>query len=175
MRRICSALKRTRKDERGVEAAAMIFVLPVLIILVIGLIDIGWMIKTRMVVQNIAQDAVRAAAADGGNWNPRTNDQGTAWDQWALNRLWDGSHCTQSSCDRRPTVNCAQVTLVGETAPRGLQMAPRAGDLISCTVVYPYKPINEPLLNSPMGLGIGSMLKDFTITVSYRSEVGTAG
>jgi Flp pilus assembly protein TadG len=174
MRRMRAAFGRLRGDERGMEAAAMIFVLPFLFILVLGLIDIGWMIKTRMVVENITRDAARHAAFDGGNYNPRTNTEGREWDDVAMRSLWNGGGCVQSGCTSAPIVDCTRITKPNGTVYRS-HVVQDAGDIITCTVNYKYKPINGPLMNSPLGLGIGSMLDPFVISTSARSEVGSSG
>lgn len=167
--------KRNRHtDERGMETVAMIFVIPVLVVLVLALVDVGMMFRTRMLVENIARDAVRNAAADGGNYNERTNTVGRPWDEYALDRLWNGRRCTLSACNtgKEPTVDCTEMTDPdGSRLPPGNE-ARTAGDIITCTVYYPYKPINGALLNGPIGLGMGSLLKEFNFSVSARSETG---
>lgn len=153
----------------------MIFVIPVLVVLVLALIDVGMMFRTRMVVENIARDAVRNAAADGGNLNPRTNTIGGPWDEYALDRLWDGHACTVGACKDgdEPSVDCTRLTSASG-APMGHgNVARKAGVVITCTVHYPYKPINGALLNSPIGLGMGSLLKEFNFEVSARAETGS--
>jgi Flp pilus assembly protein TadG len=175
MRRIGSAFQRLRSDERGIEAPAMIIVLPILFVLIIGLVDVGWMIKTRMVVDNIVSTAVKQAAADGGNYNPQTMISGQpSWSDVAMNQLWDGSSCKQSACDARPTVDCTLITRPNGTQYRS-NVVIDAGDVITCSVNYPYRPISGALLRGPMGLGIGGMLDPFTLTSTARSEIGTSG
>lgn len=175
MRRTGTALKRLRRDERGSEMAAAIFVLPVLFILLIGIIDVGWMIKTRMVVDNIISTTVKQAGADGGDYNPVAMRPGeAAWSTQAMRTLWDGGNCTQSHCSAAPSVFCDKVT-----RPNGSvyysQRVVDAGDVITCTVNYPYSPLSGGLLNTPLGLGIGGLLHGFTITESARSEIGSSG
>lgn len=168
------AIARTSKDERGVESVAMLIVIPVICVLIFALLDIGMMLQARMRVENVARDTVRRAAADGGNFNPRTNPYGKAWDTMALNALYREGKCTQSGCTAKPSVNCRKVTTPTGTVLTS-NTARNAGDLITCTVNYPYKPINSALLKGPLGLGFGEMLKPFTIVTSARAETGTAG
>lgn len=169
-------MKRGRRSERGVEAAAILFVMPVLIILVFALIDIAVMFTVRSQVNAVARDAVRAAAADGGNLNPRTNTTGLSWSQAAYRQLYSSGKCTFGRCDdgERPTVSCTKITTPAGAVYRG-NVARDAGDLITCTVNYPYKGINQGLLDSPIGLGFGAFLKDFTVSSSSRSETGVTG
>ena len=49
-----------KHDERGsAEFATALMVLPVLFVLIIGSIEIGFYVQTRMRVENIARDAAR--------------------------------------------------------------------------------------------------------------------
>ena len=162
MFRFVERIRNRKPDERGAEIAAMLFVLPVLLVLVIGLIDIGFALRTRMLVENAARDGARGVAADGGNLNPRTNSNGVAWNNRVRNQLWNGS-CTMSNCSGAPTVTCTP------------EVVNRSGDMVSCTIVYSYRGLNADLLNSPMGLGMGSFIKPFTVTSSARAEVGRTG
>ncbi len=177
MRGIVAALRGLRADERGVEIPAMIIVLPVLMVLVLGLIDVGMAVRTRIVVENITRDAVRQAAADGGNFNPRTNQDGVPRDALALRALWGDRGCQPSGClpGQRPTIDCTLVTPAGGGPSYRSNVAQRAGDVITCTTFYPYKAINKALLDGPLGLGIGSMLRVFTVTSSARAETGANG
>lgn len=166
---------RKTRDERGAETVAMLFVIPVLIVLVLALIDVGMMFRARMLVENVYRDAARGAAADGGNMNPRTNTMGdVAWDQWGYTRLYDGSKCRIAACKPDagpPTIDCQTLTSPSNAEFRG-NVAPQAGWLITCSGHYPYKPINSALLNGPLGLGFGRLLKEFDVEVSARAETG---
>lgn len=170
-------MNKRRKDERAVEAPAMMIVIPVLVVLVLTLIDVGNMVRIRMTVENIARDTARSAAADGGNFNARTNTIGGEWDDINRDALWRNGRCTLSDCidGRQATLECNQVTPANGGSTYNANVAQRAGDLISCTAYYPYEAINKGLLNSPLGLGMGSLLKPFTITQTARAETGTNG
>lgn len=170
-----------RREERGAETVAMLFVIPVMVILVFALLDVGMMFRNRMLVENVARDAVRGAAADGGVLTTRTS--GTDWEQYARDRLMDSSgNCRIGQCDAgaHPLVDCSgndRPGTAGMISAQTGQWYPGntvqfAGDTITCIVEYPYKPINGPLLNSPMGLGMGGLLKDFKVSVTARSETG---
>lgn len=166
---------RKTRDERGAEAVAMMIVIPVLVVLVFALIDVGMMFRARMLVENVYRDAARGAAADGGNMNPRTNTMGyKAWDVWGHEQLWDGSKCRVADCksgEGAPTIDCQTLTSPAGVEQRG-NVAPQAGYLITCSGHYPYKPINGALLNGPLGLGFGGLLKEFEVSVSARAETG---
>lgn len=167
---------RKTRDERGAEAVAMMIVIPVLVVLVLALIDVGMMFRARMLVENVYRDAARGAAATGGNYWARTMPDGQGpWDQWAYDRLWDGSKCRIAACKPDagpPTIDCDIVTSPDGTTRMSRAVAPAAGWLITCEGHYPYKPINSALLNGPLGLGFGKMLKEFDVSVSARAETG---
>lgn len=167
-----AAMRRAR-EERGVEAAAMLIVLPVLVVLVLALIDVGQIVRTRMLVENVARDTARQAAADGGNYNPRTNTTGREWSRVGYRSLYADGSCTFSACrgNQKPVIDCETITRPNGSTYRS-NVAGQAGDLITCNVSYPYKPINGPLLNSPFGLGFGSLLKPFDVSASARAETG---
>lgn len=167
---------RRNRDEQGMETVAMLFVIPVLIVLVLALIDVGMMFRARMLVENVARDAVRGVAADGGNMNPRTNTMdGKQWDTWAMERFLDeGGNCEIAPCldNRKPSIDCTYITPPGGGEQHGSNEVKRAGYTVTCKGHYPYEPINAALLNSPMGLGMGQLLKEFEIEVSARAETG---
>lgn len=172
MRRV---IARNRDDERGVEAVAMLIVIPVLMVLIFALLDIGLMVRARVAVENVGRDTVRRAAADGGNYNPKVNTSKMKWDWIAMGTLYKDGKCTQSNCTSKPSVSCKTVTLRTGTVLTNSDVAYEAGDLITCKIHYPYKPINSALLNGPLGLGFGKMLGPFDIETSARAETGTKG
>lgn len=168
-----SWMRRVRNEESGVETMAMLIVLPVIVVLILALVDVGYMMRTRMVVENAARDAARGAAADGGNYWSRTNHTGIAWDTRLYRQLYAG-HCTTSQCSGAPSVSCTRIT----NASGGVyssNVAQHSGDIITCTVYYPYRGFNQGLLNSPFGLGMGKLIRPFTVTASARAETGVQG
>lgn len=171
-----SFIGRRKRDERGAETVAMLFVIPVMVILVLALIDVGMMFRARMLVESVYRDAARGAASDGGNMFPRTNTSGhpAGWEGWAMDRMWKENHCTLSSCHKAPDIDCKTVTSTSGVA-RTSQYAEFAGETITCEGHYAYKPINGPLLNGPIGLGMGNLLKEFDVSVSARAETGAQG
>jgi Flp pilus assembly protein TadG len=155
---------RARRDERGVETAAIMIVLPTLIVLIFALLEFGFMIQTRMAVENTSRDTVRRIAADGGNLNPRTNAIGRPWSQEAMTALYSGGQCKPSRCDKPPVVTCTPT------------VAGRAGEVVTCKITYYYRPLNKALLDSPIGLGMGRLITTpFQVTSSARAETGAGG
>ena len=157
---------RRRRDEFGVEAISMIIVMPFLLVMVLGLIDVGFMVATRLRVTGIVNDAARAASFDGGDFNPRLNTSGIPRStQYQRALTGPTGQCIPSRClpGTSPVLVCTPV------------LAVRAGDPVTCTVDYAYKPLNGGLLNGPLGLGIGSLLKPFKVQVTTRAETGQLG
>jgi Flp pilus assembly protein TadG len=175
-------LAHRKHDERGsAEFATALMVIPVLFVLIVGTIEIGFYVQTRMRVENIARDAARQVAAGGGNYNERTIADGDlAMDQLAKQKLWNGSKCKLSQCGEgadagEPSIDCRQVTrLDGSTYPADKVVM--SGETVTCTVHYHYRKLSGGLLDGPLGLGIGGIVKqDFTVNESARSETGTDG
>lgn len=179
MKRLRWPWRRT-KAEDGVELAAMLFVLPVLLVLLLALIDIGFMMRTRMLVENVARDGARGVAADGGNCWSRTNPGCTgsgsanAWGNRVRSQLWSDGSCTLSACDGAPTVNCRKIIRTNGSTYSG-NVVNHSGEYVACTINYRYKGINEGLLKSPLGLGTGYLIQDFQIESTARAEVGSDG
>ena len=166
-----------KRDERGAEFAAALFVFPVLFILIIGCIEIGFYVQTRMRVENVLRDAARTVAADGGDNNPRTNRDGRSISDVATRAMRTGSRCRLSQCDGTlPVVNCENVTRANGVTYHE-PIVKFSGETVTCKLdgKYPYKPLAATLMEGPLGLGIGQMLVDFDASESARSETGTDG
>lgn len=182
-----SVRRHTRREESGVETVAMIIVIPFLVVLIFALIDVGRMFQTRMSVDNIARDTVRRVAADGGDMNPHTNTLHKSWTVQAQGQLTTASgKCKLSLCQpgKKPIIDCRYVTRPGGTPPtpssytgyERSETVPAAGWTVSCVVIYPYRGINQTLLNAPvLGMGMGTLIKPFVIVESARSETGCSG
>ena len=148
------------RDESAVEAITMTLMVPFLIVLVLGLLNVGFYMRTRLLVDNVLTQSARAAAFDGGNYNPRLNTTGKSRSQIAYSLLYTtGRGCRLSPCrPGTPVVTCTP-TLA------------RIGENITCHVVYPYKAISQALFDQPvLGLGLGKIFRTINITVTARSE-----
>ena len=172
------------RDESGVEAAAMIIVIPCLVVLIFGLIAVGQMFSTRLTVQGIARDTVRQVAIQGGDLNPHLN-QGASWSSRAQKQLSSDGKCKLSACKpgKVPNIDCTYITPPGDTPPSvgdlnpagttHAETVPDAGWTVTCVVTYPYQPPASALLNEPViGMGMGMIVKPFTIVESARAETG---
>lgn len=174
--------RKSRREESGMETIAMVIVIPFIVVLIFALIDIGRLFQTRMLVDNIARDTVRQVAVDGGDYNPRTNTIGHSWTKEAQAQLTKNGNCLHSLCQhgKLPKIDCSFVTAPGGTPPTPANptgshasVVPKQGYTVSCVVTYPYRAFNQTLLNSPvLGLGMGSLIKPFTIVESARAETG---
>ena len=160
-----SWVPRWRRNEKGVsEAATAMFVLPLLALLIFSLIETGFNLRYRMMVDSQVQDAVRATALDGGNCNPRTSGctnasvQGHAAKALAnLKVLCNGT----ARCTQPPTMVC--------TPP----VAANAGDPVSCTATFYYRPTTGLATNPATSLGFSLLFtKPITITMVSQSGVG---
>ena len=182
MQRTNRWLLTRHRNEQGVEAAAIIFVFPLLFVLVLALIDIGLMFDSRAQVENIARNAVREVAADGGNNNPLTVGTGQPdVDTMYRQQLVAGGTCLVGHCTNPNQVilDCGYVTPMGgipptsdATAGQQFTIVRTAGEIVTCHLYYPYKPINSALWNSAMGLHMSSLYKPFNYWVSARAETG---
>ena len=173
---------RRTHDERGsAEFATALMVLPVLFILIVGCVEIGFYVQTRMRVENIARDAARQVAAQGGNYNEHVRSTDQKIDDQAFTKLWDGSKCKLSQCApsdgyaAKPEIRCDYVTGSDNVEHSGLDQVQLSGETVTCKVKYPYNGLSGHLMDGAMGLGIGGLMKPFTVSESARSETGTDG
>jgi Flp pilus assembly protein TadG len=56
---------RSGREDRGAVIVEFALIAPLLLMLVFGIIDFGWMIDRSNVVNNVARDAARTASLDG--------------------------------------------------------------------------------------------------------------
>lgn len=57
--------RRRARDQRGAAAVEFALVFPLLLLIVFGILDFGWMLMKANLVNNAARDAVRIASLDG--------------------------------------------------------------------------------------------------------------
>jgi hypothetical protein len=67
MRRTLTAIK----DSTGASALEFAVVAPLLILLLIGMIEFGWVFQNQLAITHAAREGARLAAVnDGANWDP---------------------------------------------------------------------------------------------------------
>lgn len=153
---------RKRRDESGEEFVEFLFAVPIVAVLIIASIVIGYSIRTRMMVYDVTNQAVTQVAAQGGNNNPRTSLTGQPIDAQALTSMWNGSSCTLSACSAKPSITCNP------------PVAPQAGALVTCTTVYPMVAPDAGLF-ADFHIPIGALLGTFTVTETQAAQTGNNG
>lgn len=134
-----------RRGDRGAAAVEFALVAPLLLLLVFGIIQYGYMLSFRQAISQGAADGARAAAiAPAGQVNAlRVGD--------AYERLSDALGSYGVRCDSG-TLKRGSATVGSCAAGIAACPAPDAGDdCVTVTVSYDYK--GSPLL-PPLGLGI---------------------
>lgn len=167
LKKIYKGLQGKRKAEEGLsEAATAIIVLPILLVTLFVMLDVGFNMRSRAMLDIIVQDTVRGVALDGGNMNPRTNSNGVSWSERGYQLLAEA--CTNG------TIRCEGGTsnISFNCTPT---MASQVGDVVSCRGEFTYDVIS-PLSQGTFGLGLQSLYDDpVVVTVQSRSSTGTAG
>lgn len=59
------AVRRPRRSDRGAVIVEFALVAPLLLMIVFGIVDFGWMIERSNVINNVTRDAARVASLDG--------------------------------------------------------------------------------------------------------------
>jgi Flp pilus assembly protein TadG len=67
MRTLVNKLRNRGKDERGAALIEFALVMPLLLILVLGMIEFGWLLGNNLDVRHGAREAARLAAVDAGS------------------------------------------------------------------------------------------------------------
>lgn len=184
--RVVAALRRARgrarEDERGGDTIfAILFIMPLMMVLTFALVDIGVMFADRFAVTNVLRDAARGVAAYGSDgplpWAPPPANT-ISFSEQATRRLWNDEtgKCRYGPCQsgERPQVVCGRMDEQGNLLGRS---ALAAGDTVGCRVVgeYPYKSVTGGLLDTPLGLGLGGVVSPFPVWVTARAETGLQG
>jgi hypothetical protein len=136
-----NTIRRWLKGEGGLsEAATAIFVLPFIVTTVFLLVETGFNMRSRTVLDYIVTDTVRGVALDGGNLNPRTNSIGMAWSAKGLIAMRDA--CTTGA------MRCASTPSVSDLTCTPQQVLAMT-EMVSCSGRITYK-IVSPLSSSPI-------------------------
>ena len=154
------------KDEKGLsEAATAIIVLPIILGALFVMLDVGFYMRTRSMLDTIVQDTVRGVALDGGTNNPRTKVIAGTWVEKGRVALNNACQSGSLRCDNAMPINftCAPV------------VANRVGETVWCEATISYNVIS-PLSEGPLGLGLqGLYAEPITVRVEASAAVGTEG
>lgn len=118
----------SNKEDGAAELINALLVIPILIILVFSIFNVGSYFISMSQVTEITQNAARQVAIYGGeNSNIAKVKNGETISTSLKNDLYESGKCTVGTCKEPPVVNCTKFN--------GVQ----PGDLVSCEVTYTYK------------------------------------
>lgn len=176
-------MKRLRSwfiREEGVsEAATAIFVLPIIVALIFLLVETGFNIRTRTIIDNDLEDTVQSVAHDGGYDNPRSTTLPTSYTSgvgsqtgWALL----GTERLQADCKDgliRSVNACNTLTVTCTPA-----VAATAGATVSCSLGTPitYKTLSPLSTNPLFSFGFGPLFTTpISDSISSVAALGASG
>lgn len=170
-RGLWAAFSRWKQGERGfAEVAAAIITIPFMVSLIFVLIETGFNLRYRSMVDSLAQDTIRGVSMDGGTQSS-INSLGQSWDAWALakakllcSKTGALAGSSASRCSQDPVVTCT---------PSGIPLQP-VGSVAQCRFIFYYKPVIGLMKSDVFALGFNGMFeKPFDITLTSRVLVGT--
>ena len=170
------------------EAAAFIFVIPIIIALIFSLIEVGWYLRYRGMVDEVTRTTAVMVAAEGSNtaqpWSALNSTSFNSWSEFGSRQLrnlckpipmqtsngdtvtgpitggWGGAG---SRCEQAPSMSCT---------PGSLQAS--AGADVECTARFDYKPLTSLARSTLFNLGFGGFFsKDIKVTVRSRASIGS--
>ncbi len=176
MKRLRSWLIR----EEGVsEAATAIFVLPIIVALIFLLVETGFNIRTRTIIDNTLQDTTRSVAHDGGYNNPRSTTLPASYTAGVGSQTgWAkvGSMRLQADCTAgliRSVNACNTLTVTCTPA-----IAATAGSTVSCSLGSPitYKTLSPLSTNPLFSFGFGPLFTTpISETITSVAALGASG
>lgn len=111
---------RRCSDERGSVALEFALVVPILLLIVMGIIDFGYMLNRDSVINNAARDGARVASLDG------SYDQIRA----SVSSELDGAGIDTSD------TSIVSITICSDGSDCGSSYAAQSGSTVSVTVTY---------------------------------------
>ena len=156
MAALTGLVRKLRHNDRGSELVELAIAMPLLIIVIAGIIDFGFLFEKYEVVTNAAREGARMAVLGG-----YTCDNTTGSDVYK--RVQD--YLQSSGLTDTPTVSCTNNTT--ETLPSGLTVT-----LATVTVSYPASFL---FLGSFSGLVRGTGPSSFNLTAVSTMRVEAAG
>jgi hypothetical protein len=181
--RLRTKARRWLRGEKGLgELAAAIFIIPIIISLVFGLIELGWFLRYRSMVDEATRITTMMVAQEGANelqpWSALADVPGAAtWSDFGreqLRMLCFNSLPDQTKSGSGPTgtvpsglgSRCRQFPAMACT-PATLQENP--GEKVSCTATFYYQPLTNPFLS----LGVTSIFtRPIVVTIESQTSIG---
>lgn len=186
---LVTLVRKWKDSERGFsEAAAFIFIIPIIIALIFSLIEVGWYLRYRGMVDEVTRTTAVMVAAEGSDtaqpWSALNSTSFTSWSDFGSRQLrnlckpipmqtsngdtvtgpitggWGGP---SSRCEQAPSMNCTPVSLQAS-----------AGADVECTARFDYKPLTSLARSTLFNLGFGGFFsKDIKVTVRSRASIGS--
>jgi Flp pilus assembly protein TadG len=152
-------LKRRNNEDGAAELYSAMIVIPILLILLVSIIDVGSYYLSVGRVADVTKEASRQVAIYGGSDSAMSRSKlaGSTVQQKLLGMLWDGKNCTQSRCTKAPVVTCSN-TLSGAFGVL------QPGDYVNCKVEYYY----DSILGNQIGTAAGPL--DFGLTTFLEQK-----
>lgn len=163
-------LKNWFKKEGGVsEATTAIFVLPLVVALIFLVVEAGFNIRTRVMVDNLVQDTTRSAALEGGWNNLRATSlpSGKTWASVGTERIQEA--CRTGTI--RSKTPCNSLSIICTTPA----VANYAGDAVTCRLGTPitYATLSPLSTNPLFSYGFqGVFTTPITSSVTSSAAIG---
>lgn len=147
------------RRRRGVATLEFALVLPVLLYLVLGIIEFGWMIKSQLTLSNAAREGVRYAALGNTTTAVRTRVKSMA--NTLPTALTDDQIVLDQTADRTstsPTYSAWPADTSASPSKNGVTV----GSLLRVNINYPYKPLTGffPFLKNRNLVASASMARE---------------
>lgn len=126
--------KPAQATERGAAAVEFALVVPVLIMMIFGMVDMGMAINAQAIVGNAAREGARAASFNGANTTATTNVVNSA---------------AKSLIGTAPTVAITCQAKGSTTSSASYCTSAVAGDSVLVQVTYTYKWLTPGILGLP--------------------------
>lgn len=179
-----------RNGETGLaEVAGAIVVIPLIFALIFTLIEVGWYLRYRAMVDQVTRSAAMMVAMDGADtqqpWSPLAGASpaawSTSWSAWGTEQLRKICHNIPAQttsggavtgaipgglgkrCEAMPSMTCTPTAL-----------PTNAGARVECRAEFAYRPITSMARNTIFNMGFGSLFdRNMTITVESVTSVGS--
>jgi len=128
--------KPAQASERGAAAVEFALVLPVLIMMIFGMVDMGMVVNAQAIVGNAAREGARSASFNG------TNTASAVATATGVAGSLMGSSLTV-------TVTCKSATATSFSSCPVSPAKPSVGDTVMVTVSYDYQWLTPAILGLP--------------------------